>query len=345
MSSAIGLAFKSTELKGVSVPNVYRTAGMLAVFSVFLLVEGMVRVTLVTASNHDDDWDGEEGERFPGVVLLVGAVIEVIAGFAGLLRALGAIMFDYHNARVTMLSVILMLLGWYTFVVFVFAAPAYAASHAEESTVVGLNLSQYKGIVTLGILGSLAYCGALQGGQVFFAWQLWRTEKGGSEKYDSGYYAARLIYYSVFALVGGVSQLAIGIAVRDEVGAGRLVGGERVGAPPYFIVYPELNVAAGLLVTFAGLVGLIRAFTRSKSGRGLFCGLWALTWLVQILFMAATQLGLWTDGSISERREWVFVSGMLVVLTLSLSVLPPYMDAMMHHHDTNAQMQQVDSAA
>ena len=136
MSSAIGLAFKSTELKGVSMPNVYRTVGMLAVFSVFLLVEGIVRVTLVTASNHDDDWDGEEGERFPGVVLLIGAVIEVIARFAGLLRALGAIMFDYHNARVTMISVILMLLGWYTFIVFMFAEPAYAASHAEESPVV-----------------------------------------------------------------------------------------------------------------------------------------------------------------------------------------------------------------
>lgn len=344
MSSSLSMVLKSTELKGVSVPNVYRTAGMLAVFSVFLLVEGMVRVTLITAVNHDADWDGEEDETFPGVVLLVGAVIEVIAGLAGLLRALGAIMFDYHNAAVTRFCVILMLLGWFTFIVFVFADPAYTVSHRDVSPVSGLDMSQYKGIVTLGILGSLAYCGALQGGQVFFAWQLWRTEKGGSEKYDSRYYAARLVYYSAFATIGGISQLGIGIFVRDEVGAGRLVGAERVGAPPYFIVYPELNIAAGMLVTFAGLVGFVRAAANRQNGRGFFCGLWALTWLVQILFMAATQLGLWAESSnILERRAVVFVSGMLVVLSLSLSILPPYMDAMRHNDETRARNQLVTS--
>ena len=336
MSTTLSGEMKSTELASWSIAHVYRTSGMLAVFSLFLLVEGVIRVTFVTATNHDADWDGEENETFPAVVLLIGALIEVIAGFGGLLRALAVTMFDYRNAAVTRFSVILMLLGWFTFIVFVFAEPAYTVSQADESPVVPLDLSQYKAIVTLGILGSLAYCGALQGGQVFFAWQLWMTEKGDSAKYNVGYYASRLVYYSVFAAIGGVSQLAIGILVRAEVGEGLLMDNERVGAPPYFIVYPDLSIAAGILVTFASCVGLVRALVRNESGRGFFSFLWALTWLVQILFMAATQLGLWDDGTILSRRELVFVSGQLVVLTLALSVLPPYMDAMMHHNETKA---------
>lgn len=345
MTMGLSMELKSTELKVQSVRDVYRTAGMLAVFSVFLLVEGMVRVTLIIASNHDGDWDGEAGETFPGVVLLLGGVIEVIAGFGGLLRALAVILFDYHNAAVTQFSVILMFLGWFTFVVFVFADPAYAVSQAKESPVVGLSLGQYKGVVTLGILGSVAYCAALQGGQMFFALQLLMTEKEKGSQYTSSYYGARLMYYSALALIGGVSQLAIGLLVGGKVGTGRLLGSERVGAPPYFIVYPELNIAAGLMVVVAAVVGFSRAVIRSPKGRGLFCGLWALTWLVQIMFMAAAQLGLWAEETLLERRALVFVSGMLVVLSLSLSILPPYMDAMVHHDETVAQRNELKSMA
>eukprot|EP00803_Ostreobium_quekettii_P000937 evm.model.scf_414EXC.6 EVM.evm.TU.scf_414EXC.6 scf_414EXC:33853-34395(+) len=159
-------------------------------------------------------------------------------------------------------------------------------------------------------------------------------EKGQAAKYDSAYYAARLVYYSTLALIGGVSQVAIGILARDEIGSGRLVGAQRVVAPPYFVVYPELNIAAGLVVTFSAVAGYVRSALRSEAGRWQFAGAWAATWLVQILLMAATQLGVWSEGELGARREVVFVSGMLVVLTLALSVLPPYMDAMIHHPET-----------
>ncbi|CAD7704903.1 unnamed protein product [Ostreobium quekettii] len=327
------------DAKGV---NVNRTAGLLGLFSAFLLVEGVIRVALVLALNHDSDedpnadWDGMGGDTFPEWLRFVGALLEVAAGVAGLGLALGVMAFDYHSAAITGAGVMLMLSLWFTFVVFVFAQPAFDASKLDASRHDDLTLGQWRGVVTLGIIGSAGYCGALQGGQVFFAWQLWRIGAGDASQYTKPYYAARLVYYSTLALLAGVSQLAIGIFIRDEVGEGRLEGPQRVGAPPYFIAYPELNIAAGLLVTFASLAGYVRAVAQRPSGRLVFAWLWACTWMVQVLFMAVTQLGLWSTGTPLERTQRVFVSGMLVGLTLSVSILPPYMDAMMHSPDAGA---------
>lgn len=323
------------KLKARTGPNALRTSGMLLGFSVFMLVAGVVRMTLLVATYHGS---GGDEETFPKAVLLSAAVVEGIVGFVGLLRALAVIMFDYHNAEVTRFSVILMLFGWFTLVTFVFAEPAYRVNHTEKPEIGGLNMDQYEGIVTLGVLGSLAYCCALQGGQFFFAWQLWNIEKGTGLTYTIGYYSVRLAFYSVLALIAGLSQLAIGTFVWEELGKGRLTRHagvyESIGAPPCFIVYPELNVAAGLLVIIAALTGLERAVFPSRRGRVFFSGLWLLTWLVQIVFMAVTQLGLWHDSTLLERRQVVFVSGHLVVLTLSLSIVPPYLDAMLYHSET-----------
>lgn len=326
------------KLKTTTGANALRASGMLLGFSVFILVNAIVRLTLLVATYHGSEWRDGDDEDFPVPILLSAAVLEVVVGLVGLLQALAVIMFDFQNAAVTRFSVFLMLSAWSALVVFVFAEPAYRVRHTEKSTVRGLTLDQYEVVVTLGILGSLAYCGALQGGQAFFAWQLWRVEKGAGEMYTRGYYCVRLAFYSVLAFVAGLSQLAIGTLVREELGQGRLSHStgmnETIVARPYFIVYPELNISAGLLVTFAALVGLGRAVFPSSNGRGAFAGLWVLTWLIQILFMSVTQLGLWADGKMLERREVVLASGLLVVQTLSLSILPPYMDAMMYHAET-----------
>ncbi|CAD7694893.1 unnamed protein product [Ostreobium quekettii] len=314
--------------------NVHRTAGMLGMFSAFMMVEGITRTTQVLARNHDEDddlnadWDGIDGRTFPEWVLFIGGIVEIVAAGAGLALALGVQIFESHSPAVSKIGLVVMLSAWFTFIVFTFAKPAFDSDKLDFSPHPSLTLDQWRGAVTLGIFGSAGYSAAMLGGQVFFGWQLWRIGLGEGATYNKQYHASRLIYYSALAGVAGLAQMAIGILVRDKVGDGRLGALMRVAAPPFFIIYPGLNVTGGLLVIAAAVAGFVRALIRHAGGRVTFGLLWAAVWVVQILFMGVTQLGLWSKGGPLARQEVVAEAGGLVGLTLSLSVMPTYMDAM-----------------
>lgn len=327
------MELKGTELKGGSSNLSYRAAGMLTVFSLLVLLEGYMRLTMNVAQNHGVYDELKDDVRNLRLAQLVGALLEIIAGVFGLIRALAVIFCDYHNPTATLTAILAMLVNWVPFIIFVFWDPAHAAHNTEKSPNPDFSLNQWLTILAIQIIGASSYCAALGGGQVFFAWQLWLTEKNQRSTYTSRYYSLRLVYYSTLALIAGVTQLVVGIIVRKKVGPGRLMPPETVTAAPFFVVYPELNITAGLLVILSAVAGYGRAVFRSASGRGFFSGLWAFTWFVQVTFMTTLQLGLFSELP-PFRMALVFVTPILFAVVTSLSFLPPYMDAMMYHEET-----------
>lgn len=98
-----------------------KTAGMLAIYSVFLLAEGVVR-TLAVSATPAGSW-GVEQMQFPPVVLLIGAVLEVAFAMTGLITAVALLALDYENTRLTIVTLCLEATGWFTFIVYTIAEP------------------------------------------------------------------------------------------------------------------------------------------------------------------------------------------------------------------------------
>mmetsp|Transcript_1926 Transcript_1926/g.2757 ORF Transcript_1926/g.2757 Transcript_1926/m.2757 type:complete len:316 (+) Transcript_1926:25-972(+) len=309
----------------------HKAAGLMLAFSVFVTIEGVLRIINAIAAGRED-WDGNadaDPPRFAPIVLLLAALTEVVFGIVGIGTSLAALIYGFHNPMLTAFTFGVELCGWFTFIVFVFAKPAWETNHADGS-LHGPDYSekQSDGLTVLGILGSVAYCASMQGGQVFFTLQLLAIQKGEEEKHTSGFYRARHVYYSFLLLLGAVSGLAFGAMVYDNSGDGQLI--PPVVQPPWFVVYPELTITFSVVTLVVALACLVRAATGMTGGTAVIGGALAVSWLLQLTMMVITQLALLNSNQGVNRT---FVGGMLVVLSLALHIMPAFLDREMGKAD------------
>eukprot|EP00271_Cylindrocystis_brebissonii_P019424 TRINITY_DN5892_c0_g1_i1.p1 TRINITY_DN5892_c0_g1~~TRINITY_DN5892_c0_g1_i1.p1 ORF type:complete len:331 (-),score=37.90 TRINITY_DN5892_c0_g1_i1:319-1311(-) len=305
-----GSTFKATS------PEVYRTAGLLAVVSAFLLVEGVVRTDILVGTP-DDMWNGD-AQNFPPAAMIVGSATEVFFAVVGLAVALAQIVLNAGSPAATIFAIGSSCLGWYTFVVFTIAAPAYNQANALAPLWSGLNSSQSEAVTAMGILGGVSHCFCLQGGQFFLLFKLLRLQNGNEKHYDAEYHRSRLVAFSTFVLIAGGSQLTTGVIVRHALGGGRYAA--PVVSPPYGVFYPEMTIACGCAVLLYGIflilvaLALVPKSTFTPTLIAL-CGLG--TYITQLTLQNIAQE--WAGGAL------IILGSQQVGLTFMVAFFPAYL--------------------
>lgn len=288
-----------------------RTAGLLTLFSVFCLIEGGIRLTRVVGSS---DWDGDDNV-FPPIVLLLASLTEVIFALSGLLPGLLALVTEQYHKFMALPALVLINAGWFTFVVYVFALPAFNAARNPGHP--GLTDSEDAGATVFGIFGSMAICASMQGGQFVFALRLHRHLTDDMDKYTKLYIKVRNIVYTSLYVLFGVSMLSIGALAQAQLGGGRVL--PPLVKPPFFVVYPELTITAGVITTLVSAVALFRAITGMTKLAPVYYALIAFDYLCNLGFLVYPQIGLIPAGP-------VFAVGMLTCLFAAVRVMPVFFE-------------------
>jgi hypothetical protein len=314
-----------------------KTLALLLLFSVMVTYEGVIRVTNEVGTNDvkHKSWDGDDDDGvpiylrttdpFPPVAKLIGGVFEVLFGTAGLALALAGLLYNFHNPMATMATIGTIILGVYTFAIYVFAEPIYNAANELNTLMSYPDENDADAASAIGILGSFALCAALQGGQFFFAADLLAYQQDKSEdRQKPGFIVSRYVYYAFLLLLFGTSQLAMGAFVFDLSGGGRLGdtgNGSVVIAPPFFVVWPELTITVGCFTTLVALIAIVRAATKMTAAPGPFAWLVGISWLMNLTMTVISAVGLINTPALT------FVASMLFGLITAVHVLPVYLDA------------------
>eukprot|EP00122_Pirum_gemmata_P013047 Pgem_evm1s12136 len=299
-----------------------QTSGLLAVASVFLLVEGSTRITLQTTNVINNGADGPDGPHvMPPAILLSASVAEVVFGFAGFFVGMSILLFGKGHRHITLLALVIEQLGWWTFVVFTLAHRIVTYT----GTLPGLNKGESNFAIACNVFGSVCYCASLQGTQWFLTFKLWRSQKGDS-LLCADFYRYCGIFATSITMLCALGQWWVGALVLASVGNGRL---QQPIALPFITVYPELNVFVGLCMTvwaFYAYYGFI-TFRENEQNDGStklpFNALWFFTfvcWIVQICCMG------WVQNSYIN-LSWLTAT--LTGNTFLICFLPAYCDGKM----------------
>lgn len=243
--------------------NKQKTAAMLSIFSVFLLVEGVVRV-LSNTQPGAAGWDGDSNV-FPPVVLLISAIGEVVFATTGLWVGLGVLVFDVEHKMFTLLALACELVfGWFVYAVYTIADPAFQQAR-NATPIPEFNRNQSNTAQVFGyIFASMSYCAIMQGAQVFFTIQLWNIQRDKAEIYDRSYTTKRMFLYNFWVFLAGVSIIILGALLRDHVGAMRYF--PPFVYPPNVVSYAAMTITTGCLELVYAFLGVAMVF----AGKSLF---------------------------------------------------------------------------
>jgi hypothetical protein len=270
----------------------------------------------VSSDPTTDDLHGEK-DIFPPILLILGAVFEVFFGAVGLLNGLGVLCFGLASPSATIATMTSqLLLGWFTFCVYVFAAPAFNEKHDQSPPVYPagtFNDYQQRVAVAWGyIISSVTYCFCMQGFGFFVALQLYFTQVGKRET-NPAKNVPRLISYSLVILFGGIGMLVLGGMARKQSGV-HLISDVYV-YPPNIIKYANITITAGVFLVTYALFGVVCAFKKGLSRVFLCYAVVVWTYLITAHVMA--QLGLAGTG-------FAFAAPSIGVLTTSVVFAPAY---------------------
>eukprot|EP01102_Stenamoeba_stenopodia_P010521 TRINITY_DN317_c0_g1_i1.p1 TRINITY_DN317_c0_g1~~TRINITY_DN317_c0_g1_i1.p1 ORF type:complete len:311 (+),score=34.93 TRINITY_DN317_c0_g1_i1:204-1136(+) len=292
-----------------------KIVGLAAIYSILLLNEGTVRLIRSATPDHEHSYGGSHTE-FPLVVLLIGAVFEVLIAVVGILVALASLLYEVEHIWFTKSAMVLnSTIGWFYFVVYVFADPAFNINRKEPEDF-PLSRSYTTGARVMSIIASFCFCMAVLGGQFVFLHGMAQFQlKKEDEVLTKRYYRSRLIGYSLLPLLSGLSILTMGAILQDQAGAGKLEFGPYV-YPPCIVWYPELTIVTGILLFLFGVYGVLSAVLTALLK--VFAPVAALMWLWLVSVLALAQPGL-TPGGGSATPGSVVMS-----LSLALILLPAY---------------------
>jgi len=147
-------------------------AYLLAFWSILVMNEGVIRFV-----QHGKPAAPGLFASMPGMPIrfwaaFMGGLCEVIFGLFGLAVGLAGGVLGYFSKPLTFALIgVQTVTGWYTFITYVFVIPAFRIAN-EAKPMLGMAPVASKAVGAFGILTSLAWCLALQGGQFVFICRL-----------------------------------------------------------------------------------------------------------------------------------------------------------------------------
>lgn len=140
----------------------------LLLLSIILCQEGAFRLVAAASSSL-------VGGGFPWQLLLAAAVLELVMGIVGVLLCGVVLLSKESNNRtyVVVTLVVQHVTGWFFFIVFAIAQPAYGISQTATT-----DIERAQGVFSL--FYGMATCFSLQGGAILFGFQLLALADGKS---------------------------------------------------------------------------------------------------------------------------------------------------------------------
>lgn len=252
-------------------PAFMEAAALLLVWSILVINEGAIRFNLAVPY---DDLSAKMVVNRMGVstldlrmgVYFFGGLFEVIFGLVGLFVGGAALVFRFYNKLLTRGAMVVQnVLGWYVFIVFVFAQPAERAN--ETSEVLGLSLGMSRFLVVLGLFTSFHLCLALQGGQFVFLTRLLGAAENRDCLMSNTGDRMRALFWNGNLALAGLWTFMLGSILNNRVEAGTFERGTTFAFPPHIGRSPALSIFVGLLMLLYGLFGMTAALM-PKLGTG-----------------------------------------------------------------------------
>lgn len=291
---------------------------LLALWSILVMNEGALR--FIRHGMPGAPGLTSDGVRFAAKFL--GALFEVIFGLFGFIVGIAGGIFDvFDKTLMYALLGVQTILGWYTFISYVFVIPSFAIAN-NKVTAAGLDPATSRAIGVFGILTSLAWCLALQGGQFVFICRMFAFA-GNSDflKQRSGAKMRSIAWNLVYAFAGFWALVTACVIVNKTGGTWTtkppFVAPPNVGRLPYFLLLTSLLMTVwpfvGIALSVTGKWGAVRRYSLAS------CFVWILVYinytLLQFGFMA---------GNPAEPGNVGVGAGMHNHLTMMLAFLPCY---------------------
>lgn len=305
----------------VSDKRINEASSLLMVWSFFALVEGTIRMTLNSKPVDGVDYfDNAGGTKIPVIVFLLGGVAEVIFGMFGFFVGFHSHVFGHNSPLLTKVFVLVQaILGWFVFLTYVVAAPIKDAMNTDG--VPGLLSSKEHGLLIImgNLLGSVAFCYALQGGQFIMGLRLLAAQTGQPEVRSKN--VIRSTIWCVNLLLASVSTLYVGFVLQAK-GFTSTTG--PVGAPPHVVWFPILSIITGFIMLVFTFVAYWSTYEYSFVKKVL-----PVTWVVTTLAMMANFS--WSFGIVPGLAPPIPGSAQHLGLVLSVTILPVYHAYRAHH--------------
>ncbi len=240
-------------------------AFLLSMWSILVANEGVIRFVQHGAPSAPELFSSTNPNRFAAQFL--GGLFEVIFGVIGLCVGLAAGVLGYYSRTLTMALIVTQnVLGWYVFLDYVFVIPSFNVAKIMEPMIPGLTVGASKLIGVMGILTSLAFCLALQGGQFVFMARLVAFSSDRDFLKQRTGAKMRAIFWNANLAIAGVWVVIQACVVIYGVGAGLTVA--PFFAPPNVGRIPVYLLATGLLMILWPSLGIfISASGRSHAVR------------------------------------------------------------------------------
>jgi len=307
-------------------------AGLFTLWSAFVLIEGVVRFVRSDATR-DLLPDVRQSGVVPPLLPFLGGLFEVVFGLLGLLVGIVELAFASGGVLATIFFLIVQVpLSWFTFIVYVFVIPGYRWRLDEVTVVAGttLSVSRTHGLIAMGIVTSVAFCAALQGGQFVFALRLLAYQAQQAEERPATalttaltHARPRAVFWCALFTLGGASTLAAGAVLADALGGGRVDAPDFYEFPPHVGVYPVMTAVTGGVMLLHGLVSIAAAAgVRSLVGPTVHA--MPLVFLLMYVNFALVQVASVGPQGGDAGGALAFAAAMHTGLTLVSAVIGPY---------------------
>lgn len=197
-------------------------------------------------------------------VPFLGALCEVIFGAFGFAVGLAGGVLDYFSKPLTLALIgVQTLAGWYTFITYVFVIPAFRIAN-ETKPMLGMSAAASKAFGAMGILTSLSWCLALQGGQFVFISRLmaYGTEENFLKQRTGA--GMRSMFWNANYFLAGLWATISACIVINQKGIGLTKPGPFF-APPNVGRIPLYLLSTGLLMMFWSLGGIAICAMKNKA--------------------------------------------------------------------------------
>jgi len=233
---------------------------MLAFWSILVMNEGVVRFIQHGQPAADGLFTGTPIRFFAP---FMGALCEVIFGVFGLAVGIAGGVLGYFSKQLTFALIgVQTVTGWYTFITYVFIIPAFRIAN-EAAPMLGMSETASKAVGTFGILTSLHWCLALQGGQFVFMSRL--MAYGGEEDFLNQRLGSRMrsIFWNFNYLLAGLWAIVSACIIIYQKGSGITSPGPFF-APPNVGRIPVYLLVCGLLMVLWSLIGIAISLSNNK---------------------------------------------------------------------------------
>lgn len=283
--------------------EVLETAALLAIWSLLVINEGSIRFIRLMPSGDLSMGRPQNGWLF------AASLCEVFFGLIGLSIGVSSLVLRWYSTIATKVAIaVQMVLGWFVFIVYVFTVPAFQAADLKGlGNVPILSLSSERLLITMGILTSLHFCLALQGGQFLFMGRLVAAATGTDFLKQKTGNQMRAMFWNMNLAGSGLWTIITGAVINSKIGGGQLK--LQYVYPPNVGTLPGLTICTGLVFLVWGCLGA--GLGVMKMAPTLYFVFTGLVYLLGMLNFGIAQFGTFAgvggDGPVAMHNGLVFM--------------------------------------